>query len=88
MWYDHGGGWGAGEWIAMSAMMVLFWGGLIALTVWIVHSVRPGHRADAAPPPPMSRADDVLAERYARGEIDDEEYARRRRVLHGEPKRR
>lgn len=81
MWSGHGG-WGAGEWLAMSLMMILFWGAVIALVVWLVHAVRSGRRVDAVTPskPP---ADDVLAERYARGEIDDEEYTRRRRVLHG-----
>lgn len=85
MWGDHGG-WGAGNWIAMSVMMILFWGGLVALTIWIVHTVRPDRRHDGAAPPPPSRPDEVLAERYARGEIDDDEYTRRRRVLHGEPR--
>lgn len=81
MWSGHGG-WGTGEWIAMSLMMILFSGAVIALVVWLVHSVRSDRRADSVTPS-KSPADDVLAERYARGEIDDEEYTRRRRVLHG-----
>jgi putative membrane protein len=41
---------------------------------------RVGHRIVERQPTP----DDVLAERYARGEITDEEYQHRRRVLHGD----
>jgi putative membrane protein len=82
MWWDDGG-WGAGQWLLMTMTMLIFWGGLIAFGVWAVRSftVRPS----VAPPPPAavtSRADEVLADRYARGEIDEAEYARRREVLH------
>ena len=47
---------------------------LVALTVLVVR-----HFADAV----RSRraADDVLAERFARGEIDEEEFRRRRAAL-------
>ena len=81
-WMD--GGWGTGAWVLMSLSMLVFWGGLIAVAVWVVHSLR----ADRTPPPPprpastTTHADDVLAERFARGEIDEEEFTRRRRVLH------
>jgi len=34
-----------------------------------------------APAPPLTEASRILDERYARGEIDDEEYQRRRAVL-------
>lgn len=34
-----------------------------------------------APTPPRTEASRILDERYARGEIDDEEYQRRRAVL-------
>jgi putative membrane protein len=79
MWWNHGG-WDTGDWFAMSLMMVLFWGGLIALVVWIVRSLRTDQRNGA--PPTTPHADDVLAERFARGEIDDDEFTRRRELLH------
>jgi putative membrane protein len=69
-------GWGAGEWIAMSAMMLVFWGVLISLGVWGVHSVQ-SHRGQV----PSDRAANVLAERFARGEIDDKEFTRSRELL-------
>ncbi len=80
MWWNNAG-WGAGSWLAMSGMMVLFWGGLITLGVWLV-------RRDRTAPPSgqeQSATDDpgrMLAERFARGEIDDAEFTRSRTILH------
>lgn len=82
MWSNHGA-WGAGDWVAMGFMMLVFWGLLVALVVWLVRSRNGRDNAigrwtsSAAP-----RADDVLAERFARGEIDPDEYGRRRALLH------
>ena len=81
MWND--GSWGAGDWLAMSLMMVVFWGLLIALVVWLVRSARndPTRTGDEQRSTEC-RADDVLAERFARGEIDEDEFTRRRELLH------
>jgi putative membrane protein len=70
------GGWGAGDWAAMSAVMIVFWAGLIALVVWVVR----GSRADRGQVP-ANQADALLAERFARGEIDGEEFTRSRELL-------
>ena len=67
------GGWGAGDWVAMSAMMILVWGALIALVVWVVRSARSDRRPQYGSD---SRAAKLLAERFARGEIDSEEFSR------------
>ena len=69
-------GWSAGDWVAMSALMIVFWGGLIALAVWAVRSLG-SDRGQA----PADRADALLAERFARGEIDAEEFTRSRDLL-------
>lgn len=68
--------WGAGDWIAMGTLMIMFWGGLIALGVWVVRSMRPDTR-DGRP----EDAGKLLAERFARGEIDGEEFLRTRDLL-------
>jgi putative membrane protein len=81
MWWDDGG-WGAGGWILMSLMMVAFWGGLIALVVWLVQSVRSDSNPRQPAGFPTDRAEEVLAERFARGEIDEDEFQRRRGLLH------
>lgn len=77
---DWDAGWGVGAWLAMSLMMVVVWGLPIALVVWALRSSF--HREPpTGPTPPPPSADEVLAERYARGEISEEEFARRREVL-------
>jgi putative membrane protein len=80
MWRNHGA-WGAGDWLAMSLMMVLFWGLLIALIVWLVRSSR-DRSAPTASQPGHVGADELLAERFARGEIDEAEFNRSRALLH------
>ncbi|MDX6245266.1 MAG: putative rane protein [Frankiales bacterium] len=81
MWWNHGG-WAAGDWLAMSLTMVLIWGLLAALVVWTVRSTRDGPESDGSAATPTARADEVLAERLARGEIDADEFTRRRELLH------
>ncbi|KOV53599.1 hypothetical protein ADL00_34030 [Streptomyces sp. AS58] len=80
-WYDHDvGGWG---WFAMSVGMIFFWAVIIALGVLLYRALaRPGgsdDRADARPLEPIP--EQILAERFARGEIDEDEYHRRLTVL-------
>lgn len=82
---DWDGGWGVGGWLAMGLMMVLVWGLPIALVVWAVRSSF-HHDRPSVTAPPRPDADRVLAERYARGEIDESEFARRREVLRTGPK--
>lgn len=74
-WYD--GGWGWGGWLAMTLMMLVFWGGLAAVVVALVRS----SRSPDARPDPRRDARGILDERLARGDIDEEEYRRRRDVL-------
>jgi putative membrane protein len=79
-WYGHPGwgGWGPGGWIWI-AWMILFWGGLLAAAVYLI---RHRHPAPAAPGAGgTGPAEAVLAERYARGEIDIDEYHRRQAAL-------
>jgi putative membrane protein len=69
--------WGAGG-LVMMLMMLVFWGlpivGAGLGIRWLVRQER-DERAD--------RALDILRERYARGEIDKEEFDARRRDLGG-----
>ena len=75
MMWNHGdwNGWG---WLAMSVSMLVFWG----LVVWgVVRVMRNSDRAPSAPAP--SDPEQILRERFARGEIDIEELERRRELL-------
>ena len=75
MWsYD---GWTG--WFWMVAMMLLFWGGLIIVAVLLLRG-RGGGQADRQAPRGPSAAE-ILDERFARGEIDREEYEERRNAL-------
>lgn len=84
LWWD-GNGWGLGGWFVIALMMVIFWGLLIAGVVALARYTGSSHRADRpggpGTPPGAGRAEDVLAERFARGEIDEDEYRRRLAVL-------
>ena len=77
MWYgSDGGSWVV--WLVMSLMMLAFWGGLIALVVWLVRSPR-GQDNDKTSPDKSPYT--ILEERFARGEIDEDEFRKRRDAL-------
>ncbi len=79
-WNDRMGG-GAGGWWWMALMMVIFWGGLIWLAVALIR--RPYRAVQAAGSAPSARptAQEILAERLARGEIEADDYRSRLDVL-------
>jgi len=75
MW---GTGWG--NWILGFLMMVLFWGGLVVLAVLALRGWDGNRRPDSRTPDhPDARA--ILEERFAKGEISEDELQERRRVL-------
>ncbi|MFJ9870242.1 SHOCT domain-containing protein [Streptomyces sp. NPDC101165] len=81
-WYDHDvSGWG---WFAMSAGMILFWAVIIALGVLLFRALArsDGTGTPSVPPPSGPSPEQLLAERFARGEVDEDEYNRRMAVLH------
>jgi putative membrane protein len=66
---------------------LLFWGLLLAGVVLLVR--RPAHTGAApAPRAAVPTPQQVLADRFARGEIDQDEYEARLRVLDDTPPRR
>jgi len=54
--------------------MLLFWGGLIALAVWLVGLVFPSVKAHSNVDTPTHSAQDVLKARYAQGQLTRQEY--------------
>lgn len=74
-WYGNGmSGWG---YALMTISTVLFWALVIAGAVVLVRYLGRTPQLPAAPPPHRHTPEQVLAERFARGEIDDDEYQRR-----------
>lgn len=84
-WYGNGmGGWG---WGLMTFSSVVFWALVVLVIVLVARHFgrssqqRPSSwRPDGQPP---SSPEQLLAERYARGEIDDAEYQQRLATLRG-----
>ena len=80
MWYGDGmGGWG---FALMAVSTVVFWGALItggiALFRYLNRTAAKPGTAETRPTP-----EQLLAERFARGEIDQEEYRQRLDTLRG-----
>lgn len=75
MWWGPGGGW---MWL-WGPLMMLFWIAVVGVAVWLIvraiaATQRP-HEPDRGDE--RDRAKEILAERYARGEINTEEYRER-----------
>lgn len=70
-------GWGWGGWFLMTLVMVVFWALVITAVVLAIRYVSGGSDQRQRPTRESSRAEDVLAERFARGEIDEDEFRRR-----------
>jgi putative membrane protein len=70
------GDWSWGGWLLMTATVVAFW----AFVAWVVVVMIRASRPPAAHAPDPER---ILAERFAVGEIDDDEYCRRLDALRG-----
>lgn len=82
MWGWGYGGWAG--WLVGALMMIVFWGGIVWLAVYLFRGW--GRSPDRAEEHRGPDAREILAERFARGEISVEEFDERRRVL--EPQRR
>ena len=77
-----GGGMGPWGYVLMTVSVVLFWalviGGIVVLVRWVGTERRSQRPSDESVDPRQ-----VLAERYARGEIDETDYRQRLHVLSG-----
>ena len=80
---DRFGSWG---WIGI-IVMILFWLVMLALFVWAITSIMSStsRRSNSGPgTPPEDSAMRILRERYARGEIDSEQFEQARRTLNND----
>jgi putative membrane protein len=78
MWWSENSGYGMGwvSWILMALAMIAFWGLVIAALLALFRPSR-STRSELR----GTNAQHLLDERYARGEIDDDEYRSRSEAL-------
>ena len=68
---------GMGWWMGFGIIwMILFWGGLIALIVWVIRKLSGGGSSTRKNDPL-----DIARERYAKGEISEEEFTQLKKNL-------
>ena len=82
MWW-YGNGMGAWGYLVMTTSLVLFWGlAIFAVIALARYIARPTHPANPRPPAPAeSSPEHLLAQRFAQGEIDEQDYRQRLDVL-------
>lgn len=74
------GGWGYGMFFG-PMLMVIFFGILIAVLALLVRRFGGSKTNTELSTPPIRGPHDILSERFARGEIDKDEYEERRHIL-------
>ncbi len=62
-------------------LLILFLGGLVAVVTWLVLRIFPKVRRDERLEAPRDSAEEILRERFARGEITSEEFQRSIEIL-------
>ena len=77
MYWDHMNGWG---WTMMVVWSIV-WVGFVAVAAWVAVTWARGGSRGSAPPQPPRTARELLDERLARGDIDPDDYNRRRATL-------
>ena len=87
--YDHDMGWWgyAGMGIGMLLLWALIIAGIVALIRFSSGSANTSNNPAPPATPHILSPEQVLATRFAHGEIDEAEYQQRVAVLHGQPRR-
>lgn len=88
MWH---GDWSGADWVLMSLAMLVFWTAVVAGVIWLVRAFGRSAGRNPGDGVPLDKAErsgrpsarEILDERYARGDMSEEEYRARRDVLAG-----
>lgn len=80
-YWHYGWEWGFGHMAFGGLMMLLFWGGIIVLIVLAVRWLGAGSHNQTTAAPHRKTPREILEERFARGEIDKDEFEERKRLL-------
>jgi putative membrane protein len=80
-WAGRDDGGFLGPWILVP---FLFWIGLLVLVALVVRRLFPERRGDGGTSAPRDSAEEILRERFARGEVSEGEYLRALAVLRGQ----
>ena len=83
-WHGYGMGYGMGGfgWVFMILVWLLLIVGIAAVVRWVFFPPTAQHHAQVSR---GKSALDIVEERYARGEIDKQEFEEKRRTLEGKP---
>ncbi|TFV66517.1 UNVERIFIED_ORG: SHOCT domain-containing protein [Bacillus sp. AZ43] len=81
MMFGYGHDFSAWGWVGMILGMVAFWALVVVAVVWLVRSL--DQRQPGSPSAPLPGPEQVLAERFARGEVDEHEFSDRLATLRG-----
>lgn len=81
MMYWYGPGIDTWAYVLMTVSMLVFWALVIAGVVALIRYL--GRPATSMPVSPTCTPEQLLGARFARGEIDEEEYRRRLEALRG-----
>jgi putative membrane protein len=77
-WNNGMGWWG---WLGISVFMVIFWGLVIWGIVALVRTTNGRERQEASSGQSSTTTESILAERFAKGEIDEREYVGKQEIL-------
>lgn len=80
MWNNDWNTWGWGAWCLMAGTMLV----IIGLAVWFAVTLTRRDNPTASNRTP----EDILADRFARGDLSEDEYLRQREILRATPTRR
>jgi putative membrane protein len=84
MWSWHDSSW---AWLWMGAMMVAFWAVVAVAVLLAARTLKSSQYAGQSSRPQARSPQDILAERYARGDIEADEYRRRLDEIHSHDRR-